>query len=66
MLSEEDIERIRSMTPDQRARITVDLMELGWSFLRALSPQEAQRRLDLARRTPWNPPRDRDADRHGR
>lgn len=56
MLSEADIDRLRRMTPDERARIAVDLMDLGWRFLLALPAEEAQRRLDLSRRDPWNPP----------
>lgn len=56
MLHKEDLERFRQMTPDQRARIWADLTDLGWRFLRALPPAEAQRRLDLARRQRWNPP----------
>jgi hypothetical protein len=55
-LREEDIERLRRMTPDERANIAVDLTDLGWWFLRALPAAEAQRRLDLARRGRWNPP----------
>ena len=56
MLRDEDIERFRRMTPDQRARIAVDLTEFGWRFLQTLPPEEAQRRLDLSRRRLWNPP----------
>ena len=57
MLNEEDIERFRRMTPDERARIAIDLTDLGWRFLQALPPAEAQRRLDLSRKGRWNPPR---------
>jgi hypothetical protein len=60
MLKEEDIERFRRMTPDERARIGLDLSDLGWHFLMRLPPKEAQRRLDLARREPWNPPKPKD------
>lgn len=56
MLHDEDIERFRRMTPDERARIWADLTDLGWRFLMALPPEEAQRRLDLARQQRWNPP----------
>jgi hypothetical protein len=57
VLNEKDIERFRRMTPDQRARIWADLTDMGWYFLRALPPGEAQRRLDLARGRRWNPPK---------
>jgi len=65
MLHAEDIERFRKMTPDERAAIGVDLTDLGWHFLMRLPAEEAQRRLDLARRVPWNPPRPREAGRDG-
>ena len=52
MLSEQDIERFRRMTPAERLRIGLDLTDLAWRFLLRLPPEEAQRRLDLARE-PW-------------
>jgi hypothetical protein len=62
MLREEDIERFRRMTPDERARIGVDLTDLAWRFLMTLPTEEAQRRLDLSRREPWNPPKTTNSD----
>lgn len=51
----EDLARWRAMTPEERLRIGLDLTELAWRFLERLSPEEAQRRLDLSRQR-WNPP----------
>lgn len=55
MLREEDIERLRKLTPSDRARMGLDATRLAWRFLRNLTPEERQRRLDRARE-PWNPP----------
>lgn len=55
MLSEEDIERLRKLTPSDRARMGIDTTCLAWRFLRNLTPEEQQRRLDRARE-PWDPP----------
>jgi hypothetical protein len=44
------------MTPDQRARIGVELTDFAWRFLLALPAAEAQRRLDLARSERWQVP----------
>jgi hypothetical protein len=55
MLHSESLDSYRRMTPAERLRIGLDLMDFGWGFLLALPPEERQRRLDLARQ-PWNPP----------
>jgi hypothetical protein len=55
MLSEEDIERLRRLSPSDRVRMGLDATRLAWRFLRNLTPEECQRRLDRARE-PWNPP----------
>lgn len=55
MLRPEDVERLRELTPAERVLIGLDLTDLAWRFLATLSPEEEQRRLDLARE-PWNPP----------
>jgi hypothetical protein len=56
MLGEEDIERLRKLTPGDRARMGIEATQLAWRFLLRLTPAERQRRLDRARE-PWNPPR---------
>lgn len=43
------------MKPEERLRIALDLIDLGWRFLLRLPVEEAERRLELARE-PWNPP----------
>lgn len=48
----EDLERWRAMSPADRLRIGLELMDMAWLFLQHLPPEEAQRRLDLARE-PW-------------
>ncbi len=48
--SPEQIEAFRRMTPEERWRITAQLMEFAWRSLLALDPAERERRLDLARR----------------
>lgn len=53
MLRPEDIERLRKLTPSERARMGLEATRLAWRFLRTLTPEERQRRLD---REPWNPP----------
>jgi hypothetical protein len=58
MLHEEDLERLRRLTPAERLRIGLDLTDLAWRFLLRLPPEEAQRRIDLGRE-PWNPPEPR-------
>jgi hypothetical protein len=55
MLRPEDIERLRKLTPSDRARMGVEAARLAWRFLARLTPEERQRRLDRARE-PWNPP----------
>lgn len=55
MLRPEDLERLRKLTPSERARMGIEATRLAWRFLRALTPEERQRRLDRARE-PWNPP----------
>ena len=56
MLRPEDIERLRKLTPSERARMGLEATSLAWRFLRTLTPEERQRRLDRARE-PWNPPK---------
>jgi hypothetical protein len=48
--SKEQIEAYRRMTPQERWKITADLMELAWRTLLALTPEDRERRLELARR----------------
>jgi hypothetical protein len=48
--SKEQIELFRRMTPEERWKITVQLMEFAWRSLLALAPAERERRLELARR----------------
>ncbi len=55
MLHPEYLESLRRISPGDRLRMTLDLMDLGWAFLFLNPPQEIERRLRLARR-PWNPP----------
>ena len=55
VLHPENIERLRRMTPDERARIGLGLTDLAWRFLMTLPPEERQRRLDSTRER-WNPP----------
>jgi len=38
------------MTPEQRWRITSQLMEFAWRSPLALDPRERERRLEIARR----------------
>ena len=38
------------MSPEERWRITLDLMDLAWRSLLALDPAERKRRLAVARR----------------
>jgi hypothetical protein len=56
MLHPKDIERFRRMSPEERVRIGLDLADLGWQFLLTLTPEERQRRMDLVKARPWNPP----------
>jgi hypothetical protein len=58
MLREEDIERLRKLSPSDRARMGLDATALAWRVLLTLTPEERQRRLDRARE-PWNPPKTR-------
>jgi len=44
------------MSPEERARVGLDLAAWGWQFLSILPPEERQRRLDLSKARPWNPP----------
>ena len=44
------IEAFRKMTPQERWKITADLMELAWRALVRLTPEERERRLAVARR----------------
>jgi hypothetical protein len=55
MIDERMIESVRRMTPAERLRLGLDLMNFAWRFLDRLPIEERQRRLDLARR-PWRPP----------
>lgn len=50
MQSREQIEAYRRMTPQERWRITAQLMEFAWRSLLALEPEERERRLEAARR----------------
>ena len=50
MQSKEQIEAYRRMTPQERWKITSDLMEFAWRSLLALDPEERERRLEAARR----------------
>jgi hypothetical protein len=56
MLRDEDIERLRRLTPGDRARMGIEATQLAWRFLLQATPADRQRRLDRARE-PWNPPR---------
>jgi hypothetical protein len=55
VLRDEDIQRLRQLSPGDRARMGLEATQLAWRFLRNLTPEERQRRLDRARE-PWNPP----------
>jgi hypothetical protein len=48
--SREQIEAFRRMTPQERWKITAQLMEFAWRSLLALDPEERERRLAAARR----------------
>jgi hypothetical protein len=48
--SREQIEAFRRMTPQERWKITAQLMEFAWRSLLALDPDERERRLEAARR----------------
>jgi len=48
--SREQIEAFRRMTPEERWKISAQLMEFAWRSLLALVPEERERRLELARR----------------
>lgn len=50
MQSREQIEAFRRMPPEERWKVTVELMEFAWRSLLELPPEERERRLDLARR----------------
>ena len=50
MLSTSQIEAFRRMTPEERWRITAELMEFSWRYLLTLDPAERERRLEIARR----------------
>jgi len=52
----EYVERLKAMTPAERIKIGLDLTDLAWRFLNSLPAEEEQRRLDLMRREPWDPP----------
>jgi len=47
--SSEQLEAYRRMTPEERWKITVQLMEFAWMSLMALDPGERERRLEVAR-----------------
>lgn len=49
MHSREQIEAFRRMTPEERWKITAQLMEFAWRSLLELDPAERERRLELAR-----------------
>jgi hypothetical protein len=49
MLSEEQLERYRRMTIEERWRITEELMDLTWQALLELPYEDRERRLQLAR-----------------
>ncbi|HVS10559.1 MAG TPA: hypothetical protein VMS76_11860 [Planctomycetota bacterium] len=49
MQSREQMEAYRRMTPEERWRITVQLMEFAWRSLMALDHGERGRRLEVAR-----------------
>jgi len=48
--SREQIEAFRRMSPQERWKITTQLMEFAWRSLLALDPVERERRLELVRR----------------
>lgn len=50
MMSPAQIESFRRMTPEERWKITSQLMEFAWRSLLALDPEERERRLEIARR----------------
>jgi len=57
VISDKDIEALRKLTPGQRAVMGIEATRTAWRFLLTLTPEERQRRLDLARE-PWRwPPR---------
>ena len=49
MQSREQLEAFRRMTPEERWKITAELMEIAWRSLLVLDPAERERRLALAR-----------------
>jgi hypothetical protein len=49
MMSEAQLRRYREMSPEERWRITEELMTLAWRALQELSYEERERRLALAR-----------------
>lgn len=50
MQSKEQIEAYRRMTPQERWKITADLMEFAWRTLLEMTLEERERRLETARR----------------
>jgi hypothetical protein len=50
VLSPAQVEAFRRMTPEERWKITSQLMEFAWRSLLALDPAERDRRLEIARR----------------
>ncbi len=50
MQSKEQIEAYRRMTPQERWKITAELMEFAWRALLVMTPVERERRLEVARR----------------
>jgi len=48
--SKEQLEAFRRMTPEERWRITSQLMDLAWRTLVELPHEERERRLEAARR----------------
>jgi len=48
--SQEQIEAFRRMTPQERWKITKELMDSAWQRLLVLPAEERERRLEAARR----------------
>jgi len=55
VIGPKELERIRRMTPGERIEMGLQLLQQAWDFLARLPKEEAQRRLDLAKK-PWNLP----------
>lgn len=50
MLSEEQLEAYRRMTPAQKWEETMMLLDFGWEILMSLPAEERERRIEIMRR----------------